>query len=248
MNDDQLLRYSRHILLPQCDITGQEKLLSSHALIIGLGGLGSPVALYLAASGVGELTFIDFDTVEVSNLQRQIAHQTIDCGTSKVESAKQSALALNPDIKINAIDKKLDESELQQLIRKADIVLDCTDNFSTRFMINQCCVNTATPLVSGAAIRMDGQVSVFNQHKSSPCYQCLYKDNGDNENNEERCSENGILAPVVGIIGCIQATETIKVLTGIGNTLDSRVLILDASTMEWRNIKLKKDPACSVCR
>ncbi|MFV1982182.1 MAG: ThiF family adenylyltransferase [Thiohalomonadales bacterium] len=244
MNDEQLLRYSRHILLPQCDVAGQEKLLSSHAVVIGLGGLGSPVALYLAASGVGELTFIDFDIVEVSNLQRQIAHQTKDCGTSKVESAKQSALDLNPDIKINTINKKISEGGLQQLISAADVVLDCTDNFSTRFMINKCCVNESTPLVSGAAIRLDGQVSVFNQHKSSPCYQCLYKDNGDSE---ERCSENGILAPVVGIIGCIQATEAIKVLTGIGNTLDSRVLILDASTMEWRNIKLKKDPTCSIC-
>lgn len=245
MNDEQLLRYSRHILLPQCDIAGQEKLLSSHALIIGLGGLGSPVALYLASAGVGELTFVDFDTVEVSNLQRQIAHQTKDCGTSKVDSAKQSALDLNPDIKINAVNKKLDDTELQKLISSADIVLDCTDNFSTRFMINQCCVNESTPLVSGAAIRMDGQVSVFNQHQSSPCYHCLYKDNGDSE---ERCSDNGVLAPVVGIIGCIQATEAIKVLTGIGTTLDSRVLILDASTMEWRNIKLKKDPACPICQ
>ena len=245
MNDEQLLRYSRHLLLPQCDIAGQEKLLASHALIIGLGGLGSPVALYLASSGVGELSFVDFDTVEVSNLQRQIAHQTKDCGTSKVESAKQSALELNPDIKINTINKKLELKELQTLVANADIVLDCSDNFSTRFMINQCCVNESTPLISGAAIRMDGQVSVFNQHKSSPCYHCLYKDNGDSE---ERCSENGVLAPVVGIIGCIQATEAIKVLTGIGNTLDSRVLILDASTMEWRNIKLKKDPTCPICR
>jgi len=244
MNDDQLLRYSRHILLPQCDVAGQEKLLSSHAVIIGLGGLGSPVALYLAASGIGELSFVDFDEVEISNLQRQIAHQTNTCGKSKVESAKQSALALNPDIKINTLDKKLSESELQKIIASADVVLDCTDNFSSRFMINRCCVNESTPLVSGAAIRMDGQVSVFNQHQSSPCYQCLYKDNGDSE---ERCSENGILAPVVGIIGCIQATEAIKVLTGIGNTLDSRVLILDAATMEWRNIKLKKDPACKIC-
>jgi molybdopterin/thiamine biosynthesis adenylyltransferase len=244
MNDDQLLRYSRHILLPQCDIAGQEKLLSSHALIIGVGGLGSPVALYLAASGVGELTFIDFDIVEMSNLQRQIAHQTKTCGLSKVESAKQSALALNPDIKINTINKKLTETELQQLIATTNVVLDCTDNFSTRFMINRCCVKESIPLVSGAAIRLDGQVSVFNQSKSSPCYQCLYKDNGDSE---ERCSENGILAPVVGIIGCIQATEAIKVLAGIGTTLDSRVLILDAGTMEWRNIKLKKDPACKIC-
>jgi len=244
MNDDQLLRYSRHILLPQCDVAGQEKLLSSHAVIIGLGGLGSPVALYLAASGIGELSFVDFDEVEISNLQRQIAHQTNTCGQSKVESAKQSALALNPDIKINTLNKKLGETELQKIITSADVVLDCTDNFSSRFMINRCCVNESTPLVSGAAIRMDGQVSVFNQHQSSPCYQCLYKDNGDSE---ERCSENGILAPVVGIIGCIQATEAIKVLTGIGNTLDSRVLILDAATMEWRNIKLKKDPACKIC-
>ncbi|VAW96035.1 Molybdopterin-synthase adenylyltransferase [hydrothermal vent metagenome] len=245
MNNEQLLRYSRHILLPQCDVTGQEKLLAAHALVIGLGGLGSPVALYLAAAGVGELTFVDFDTVEVSNLQRQIAHQTQDCGTSKVESAKQSALALNPDTKINVINKKINDAELQSLVAKADVVLDCTDNFSTRFAINQYCVIESTALVSGAAIRMDGQVSVFNQQQSSPCYHCLYKDQGDVE---QRCSDNGILAPVVGIIGCIQATEAIKVLTGIGNTLDSRVLILDASNMEWRSIKLKKDPACPVCQ
>lgn len=245
MNNEQLLRYSRHILLPQCDIAGQEKLIAAHALIIGLGGLGSPAALYLAAAGVGELTFIDFDTVEISNLQRQIAHQTKDCGLSKVTSAKQSVLALNPEIKINTIKQKLNEVELQKLISKTDVVLDCTDNFSTRFKINKCCVKESIPLVSGAAIRLEGQVSVFNQHKSSPCYQCLYKDLDDNE---ERCSENGVLAPVVGIIGCIQATEAIKILTAIGTTLDSRVLILDASTMEWRNIKLKKDPACTICQ
>ncbi len=245
MNNDQLLRYSRHILLPQCDVSGQEKLLAAHAVIIGLGGLGSPVALYLAAAGVGELTFVDFDTVEISNLQRQIAHQTQDCGSSKVESAKQSAIALNPDVKINTLNKNISDTELQSLIATADVVLDCTDNFSTRFNINKYSVIESTPLISGAAIRMDGQVSVFNQHKSSPCYQCLYKDQGDAE---ERCSDNGILAPVVGIIGCIQATEAIKILTGIGNTLDSRVLILDASNMEWRSIKLKKDPACTVCQ
>lgn len=244
MNDDQLLRYSRHILLPQCDVSGQEILLASHAVIIGLGGLGSPVALYLAAAGVGELTFIDFDSIEISNLQRQIAHKTKDCGISKVESAKQSALALNPEIKINTINQKITKQDLLKIITNADVVLDCTDNFSTRFMINQFCVKKSIPLVSGAAIRMEGQVAVFNQHKSSPCYHCLYKDNG---NSEERCSDNGILAPVVGIIGCIQATEAIKFITGIGNTLDSRVLILDASTMEWRNIKLRKDPACPIC-
>ncbi len=244
MNDNELLRYSRHIMLPQFDVAGQEKLLASTALIVGMGGLGSPVGMYLAAAGVGHLILVDFDNVELSNLQRQIMHQTADIGRPKVESARDALLRLNPDLQITPVNHQLEGSELEDWIAKADVVLDGSDNFATRFAINDACVATKTPLVSGAAIRMEGQVTVFMNDGSGPCYRCLYKDEGELDMS---CSENGVLAPVVGIIGSIQATEAIKVLSGVGETLHGRLLLLDAQHMEWRSLKLKKDPACPVC-
>jgi adenylyltransferase/sulfurtransferase len=246
MNDDQLLRYSRQIMLPQLDIDGQERLLSSHALIIGLGGLGSPVAMYLAAAGVGQLTLADFDVVDLSNLQRQIVHSQTDIGLPKVASAAQTLQSLNPEVKINAINQRLGVNKLQALVQTADIVIDASDNFSTRFAINRACALEATPLVSGAAIRLEGQVSVFtHQGNDQACYRCLYSE----DQNEEAatCSENGVLSPVVGIIGSIQATEAIKILAGFGSTLSGRLLILDASTMEFREMRLSQDPDCPVC-
>ncbi|WP_455217795.1 HesA/MoeB/ThiF family protein [Kaarinaea lacus] len=246
MNDDQLLRYSRQIMLPQLDYEGQQKLLDSHALVIGLGGLGSPVAMYLAAAGVGTLTLVDFDQVDLSNLQRQIVHQTSRIGTPKVESAKQTLNSLNPEVDIRTINQKLEGEDLRAAVRNADIVIDASDNFSTRFAINEACALESTPLVSGAAVRMEGQVSVFpHQGQGQPCYNCLYSPNQGDELGT--CSDNGVLSPVVGIIGSIQATEAIKVLAGIGQPLSGRLLTLDATTMEFREIRLRQDPGCPVC-
>lgn len=244
MNDDQLLRYSRQIMLPQIDVTGQQKLLDSTTLIIGMGGLGSPVALYLAAAGVGHLMLVDFDEVELSNLQRQILHTSKDIGKPKVNSASETLSDINPEIKITPINKKLDKAELKKYAEQADVVIDGTDNFATRFMVNEACVKTQTPLISGAAIRMEGQLSVFMNDGTGACYRCLYREDGEEE---LRCSENGVLAPVVGVIGSLQAVEAIKVLTGIGETLSDRLLIMDALHMDMRILKLKKDPACPVC-
>ena len=244
MNDEQLLRYSRQIMLPQIDVAGQEKLLASRVLIIGMGGLGSPVAMYLASAGIGHLVLVDDDKVELSNLQRQIAHGMSDLNLTKVESAKQTLLNLNPDITITTCDYRLDDKKLNAEIKLADIVIDGTDNFTTRFAINTACVKNQTPLVSGAAIRMEGQVSVFNKTPASPCYRCLYKDEGELDTS---CSTNGVLSPLVGIIGSIQATEAIKVLLDIGDCLDGKLLMLDALHMELRTLKLKKDPQCPTC-
>lgn len=245
MNDEQLLRYSRQIMLPQVDANGQQKLLDSRVLVIGMGGLGSPVAMYLAAAGVGTLVLADFDSVDLSNLQRQIAHGSADIGRPKVESARDTLLSLNPEIKVITHNQKLEGEALAYEVDAADVVVDASDNFATRFMINDVCVEHRTPLVSGAAIRMEGQVAVFhNERDDSPCYRCLYKDEGELE---QTCSENGVLAPVVGIIGSIQATEAIKVLLGLGETLAGRLLLLDALTMEWRTLKLRKDSCCAVC-
>jgi len=244
MNDEQLLRYSRQIMLPQIDVAGQQKLLGSTALIIGMGGLGSPVALYLAAAGVGHLMLVDFDDVELSNLQRQILHTSNDIGKAKVDSAYQTLVSINPDIKITPINKQLDKAALMGYVKQSDIVIDGTDNFTTRFTVNETCVASKTPLVSGAAIRMEGQLTVFMNDGKGACYRCLYQD----ENGEElRCSENGVLAPVVGVIGSLQAVEAIKILTGIGETLNNRLLVMDALHMDLRILKLKKDPACPVC-
>ncbi len=242
MNDQQLLRYSRQIMLPQVDIAGQQRLLDSHVLIVGMGGLGSPVAIYLAAAGVGTLVLCDFDTVELTNLQRQIVHTTTSLGRLKVESARETLLALNPEVQVVTISERLVGAALAREVGKADLVIDASDNFATRFLLNDACVAARKPLVSGAAIRMEGQVSVFhNERAGSPCYRCLYGDEGELE---QSCATNGVLAPVVGIIGSIQATEALKVLLGIGDTLDGRLLLLDALTMEWRTLKLRRDPAC----
>lgn len=245
MNDDQLLRYSRQIMLPNFDIDGQQKLLDAHVLIMGLGGLGSPVAMYLAAAGVGKLTLVDFDQVELTNLQRQIIHNTETLNQSKVESAATSIHKLNPGIETVCINQKLEETELQNLLADVSLLVDATDNFASRFMINRACYNTHTPLVSGAAIRMEGQVSVFDfSDPESPCYRCLYDEEGDEDTS---CSENGVMAPMVGIIGSIQAMEAIKLISNYGETLTGKLLISDAMYQEWRSMKFKKAPNCPVC-
>jgi len=232
-------------MLPQLDVAGQQKLSDAHVVIIGIGGLGSPAALYLTAAGVGTLTLVDFDKVELTNLQRQIVHHTSDIAKPKVESARHNLLAINPEIEINAIDIKPDQPTLSALAQKADVVIDASDNYETRFAVNRACVEQRTPLVSAAAIRFEGQISVFDKRlDSSPCYQCLYPNSGDEA---ETCSENGILAPVVGIIGSLQALESIKVICGIGEPLVGRLLILDALTMNWHSVLLKRDPACPLC-
>ncbi|MCK5697259.1 MAG: molybdopterin-synthase adenylyltransferase MoeB [Gammaproteobacteria bacterium] len=246
MNDDQLLRYSRQIMLPSVGIEGQEKLLNARVLIMGMGGLGSPIAMYLASAGVGHLVVCDFDEVDLSNLQRQIIHSSTQrIGQNKAESAKDTLLQLNPDIKVTALTQKLDSQALSHQAQQADVVIDGTDNFESRFLLNKMCFQAHTPLVSGAAIRMEGQVIVFANHGKGPCYHCLYKD--DAEDTATTCSENGVLAPIVGIIGSIQAIEALKIILSIGKTLESRLLLLDAYTMEWRTLKLPIDPHCPVC-
>jgi len=246
MNDDQLLRYSRHILLPQIGIPGQEKLIKSRALIIGLGGLGSPVAMYLAASGIGELILCDNDNVDLTNLQRQAIHNSETVGMSKVQSATKAIAKINPEIRVVAIQKYVDEERLQELVKKADVVIDASDNFVTRHAINQVCVTHRKPLVSGAAIRFNGQVSVFDLSSSaSPCYHCLFSKDGSNK--DMHCAIMGVFSPLVGIIGCMQAAEAIKILLNIGRTLNGRLMLLDGLTMEWRSVKLNKDPACAIC-
>ena len=246
MNDDELLRYSRQIMLPQIGIEGQQQLADSHALILGLGGLGSPLAMYLAAAGVGKLTLVDFDEVDLSNLQRQIIHSTDDIGRAKTDSAKSRLQSINPLIEINTINVRLDEKSLCEAISDVDVVLDGSDNFATRFMVNRACLAKRKPLVSAAAIRMEGQLGVFRcDDPHAPCYQCLYQDTGEENTN---CSENGVLAPVVGVLGSLQALEAIKVLLDLGETLSGKLQVFDAMTMEWRTINLRKDPNCLACK
>ena len=240
---NQLLRYSRQIILPQVDTHGQQTLLDSHALVIGLGGLGSAAATYLAAAGVGQLTLVDRDRVELSNLQRQIAHRHPDIGRPKAESARDNLLALNPEIQITAINSRLDETLLMRLVGAADVVLDCSDNFPTRFAINRACVTARKPLVSGAAIRLEGQVAVFRP--GGPCYQCLFRD--ETGEATESCEQAGVLGPLVGVIGSLQALETTKLLLGLGKTLDGRLLLFDAECTVFRELKLKRDPHCPTC-
>ncbi|MCG6974784.1 MAG: molybdopterin-synthase adenylyltransferase MoeB [Acidiferrobacterales bacterium] len=244
LNDEQLLRYSRQIMLPNVDVAGQERLLASRVLIVGIGGLGAPVAMYLAASGVGHLALADHDTVELSNLQRQIIHDSDSLGMTKVASAAGRLAKLNPGITVSTIDHKMSRDELVEQAHLADVIVDATDNFETRFLLNEVSVQQQTPLVSGAAIRTEGQISVFVPGDDQPCYRCLYHEGPELE---ETCSENGVLSPLVGIIGSIQAMETVKLLLGIGDALVGRLLVLDALQMEWRTIRLKKDPACPVC-
>lgn len=246
VNDQQLLRYSRHILLPQIAYEGQEKLAQSHALIVGAGGLGSPTALYLGAGGVGKLTICDFDNVDLTNLQRQVIHTTQSVGINKAVSAQQSLQAINPEISIIPILKKSTEEEFTALAREADVVIDCSDNFRTRYTLNRICFNLKKPLVSGAAIGFEGQITVFDfRHEDSPCYHCLFPDMGADD--EMRCAENGVFAPLVGMIGTAQAAEAMKLLLGIGESLQGRLLLLDSLAMEWRSIKLSRDPGCAVC-
>ena len=246
MNDDQLLRYSRHILLDDVGIEGQQRLVDSHVLIVGAGGLGSPVALYLAASGVGHITIADHDTVDLTNLQRQIAHTTARVGHPKVESASQAMLALNPEVRVTALAHKLDAAQLDTLVPTVTVVVDCCDNFETRQAVNAACVKHKVPLVSGAAIRMDGQLSVYDaRDDTSPCYACIFPP--DQAPEEVMCSTMGVLAPLVGVIGTMQAMETVKLITGMGSRLTGRLQMLDGRGMEWNEVRLQRNPSCPVC-
>ncbi len=244
MNDDQLLRYGRQILLPEIDLHGQQRIKDATVLVIGLGGLGSAISFYLAGAGVGHLLLNDFDAVDKSNLQRQIVHQEASVGMNKAQSARQTLQRLNSDIEIQAIEEKLDRQALLELAAGCDVIVDGSDNFATRHLINEISLLSGKPLVSGAAIRLEGQVSVFNTQADSPCYACLY--GTDNSDDHMTCSENGVLAPLVGIIGSIQAMETLKLIVGFGETLDKRLLVLDAKTMNIRTLKLAQDPSC-IC-
>ena len=246
MNDQQLLRYSRHILLDEIDIEGQEKLLAAHALIIGAGGLGSPAALYLASAGVGTITLVDDDTVDLTNLQRQILHTTARVGQAKVLSGQQTLNEINPTINIVTLKERVSGERLDELVRNASVVLDCSDNFATRHAINRACVANRVPLVSGAAIKFDGQISVFDKRdENAPCYSCLFPE--DQQFEEVNCGTMGVFAPLVGIIGSMQAAEALKLIAGIGESLTGRLLLLDARTMEWSSIKFARNAICSVC-
>ena len=245
MDDEQLLRYSRQIMLPEIDAEGQLRLSQARVLIIGLGGLGSAASIYLSAAGIGHLVLVDFDEVDLSNLQRQVVHQTADIGRPKVESAKEHLLAINPHVQITTLDHALEDEELEQQVLQADVVVDASDNFQTRFAINTACVKTGTPLVSGAAIRFEAQISVFDSNRDeSPCYRCLY---GDDATIEETCTANGVMSPLLGIIGSIQAAETMKLIMDIGEPLIGKLLLVDIMRMEWHTAKLRKDPQCPVC-
>jgi len=244
MDQKQLDRYARQIRLPQIGEQGQQKILDSSALIVGMGGLGSPAALYLAAAGIGKLVINDFDIVEASNLQRQIIHTDRSIGENKVDSAKQGIEAINPECEVETIYYQIDGDELKSTIDGVDIVLDCTDNFPTRFEVNRYCVETATPLVSGAAIRLEGQIMNYQPGIQSPCYQCLYTKVYENA---ETCEMEGVLGPVVGVIGTMQALQTLLILTGQGEPLIGKLLLLDAASMEWQGVTLPRNPACPVC-
>lgn len=246
MDDQQLLRYSRHILLNEIGIEGQSKLLAAKALIIGAGGLGSPAAFYLASAGVGSITIVDHDQVDLTNLQRQILHTEDRVGMNKVDSAKLTLTQLNPHITINALAEKVDAARLNELISAADIVLDCSDNFATRHAVNAACVAHRKPLVSGAAIGFDGQCSVFDsRNENTPCYACIFP--ADLHVEEVACSTMGVFAPLVGIIGTTQAAEALKVIMHLGTSLAGKLLMLDARTMEWQQIKAQRNPHCAVC-
>jgi len=246
MDDAQLLRYSRHILLDEIGIEGQQRLLRSHALVIGAGGLGSPVALYLGSAGVGRITLIDDDRVDLTNLQRQIAHNLARVGQPKAESAAAAIAAINPDVQVQALVQRADRATLDALLTQADVVLDCSDNFETRHAVNAACVRHAKPLVAGAAIRFDGQVSVYDaRDPTCPCYACVFPPDAAFE--EVQCSTMGVFAPLVGIIGTLQAAEALKLLIGIGTSLAGRLQMLDARTMQWSDMRLVKQPNCRVC-
>jgi len=246
MNDDQLLRYSRHILLDEIGVEGQARLLAGHALVIGAGGLGSPVALYLGTAGVGRLTLVDHDTVDLTNLQRQIAHNLARVGRPKAESARETIAAINPDVQVQAVTQRADATWLAQAVAEADVVLDCSDNFATRHAVNAACVAQRKPLVSGAAIGFDGQISVYDTRRDdAPCYACLFPPEATFE--EVRCATMGVFAPLVGIIGTMQAAEALKLLAGVGSSLAGRLQMLDARSMEWTEIRMARQPGCPVC-
>ena len=246
MDDDQLLRYSRHILLNEIGIEGQAKILGAHVLIIGAGGLGSPVALYLGSAGVGRITIVDDDVVDVTNLQRQIAHTMARVGQAKTASAQVAIEAINPEVRVTSIAARADAALLAQWVAQVDVVVDCSDNYKTRHAINAACVKHRKPLVSGAAIRFDGQVSVFDARLAqSPCYACVFPP--DDSFEETRCATMGVLAPMVGIIGAMQAAEVLKLLSGAGQSLVGRMLMLDGLAMEWNEIRVGRDAGCSVC-
>ncbi len=246
MSDDQLLRYSRHILLDELGVEGQDRLLASHALVIGAGGLGSPVAMYLGTAGVGTITIVDHDTVDLTNLQRQIAHDLARVGTPKASSAALTIAAINPDVRVVALQERADAARLATLVAAADVVLDCSDNFATRHAVNAACVAHRKPLVSGAAIGFDGQISVYDTRVAdAPCYGCVFPAEATLE--EVRCATMGVFAPLVGIIGTMQAAEALKLLAGVGSSLAGRLQMLDARSMEWTEIRVARNPTCSVC-
>ena len=246
MDDAQLLRYSRHILLTELGPDAQEKFAAARALIVGIGGLGNPAAQFLGAAGVGALTLCDADRVDLTNLQRQLLYSTPDIGRPKVDAAAARLGAINPDVRIERVATRVGDAELERLVDAADVVLDCTDNFATRHAINRACVRAHKPLVSGAALRFDGQIAVFDVREAqSPCYHCLFGEGDELE--ETRCATMGVFAPLVGIVGATQAGEALKLIAGVGETLAGRLLILDALTMQWRDVRVPRDPACPVC-
>ena len=246
MTDDQLLRYSRHLLLNEIGVEGQEKILQSHVLVIGAGGLGSPVVLYLATAGVGRITLVDDDVVDVTNLQRQIAHNMADVGDYKANSAMKKVANINTDVQVIPILQRADAVRLDSLVKDADVVIDCCDNFATRHAINAACVNHRKPLVSGAAIRFDGQITVFDSRSdASPCYACIFPPDASLE--ETRCATMGVFAPLVGIIGSMQAAEALKLISGAGVSLSGRLQMLDGRDMSWNEVRFKRDATCSVC-
>jgi molybdopterin/thiamine biosynthesis adenylyltransferase len=246
MNDEQLLRYSRHILLDDIGIEGQQRLLDAHALIIGAGGLGSPVALYLGSAGVGRLTIVDDDTVDLTNLQRQIAHDSSRIGQPKAESARRSVLALNPGVEVRALQQRAGAEQLDRLVQDADVVIDCCDNFRTRHAVNAASVAHRRPLVAGAAVGFDAQVSVYDRRvPDCPCYACIFPAEATVE--ETNCATMGVFAPLVGIIGSLQAAEALKLIAGVGTSLAGQLLLLDARTMQWQTLQVARDPACHVC-
>ena len=246
MNDEQLLRYSRHILLDEVGIEGQERVLASHALVIGAGGLGSPVALYLGSAGVGRITLVDHDVVDLTNLQRQVAHTTDRVGQPKVESAAQAVRAINPSVEVTCLQQRADTALLDEWVPQATVVLDCSDNYATRHAVNAACIRHGKPLVAGAVIRFDGQVMVFDpRDAASPCYACMFTPEAEFE--EVQCSTMGVFAPLVGVIGAMQAAEALKLISGAAPAITGRLLMLDGRTMEWNTMKVPRDPACVVC-
>ncbi|TQV77539.1 molybdopterin-synthase adenylyltransferase MoeB [Aliikangiella marina] len=244
LSDEQLLQYSRQIMLPQIDIEGQNKLLNARVLVLGLGGLGSPVAMYLATAGVGSLTLVDDDQVDLTNLQRQVIHRIDSIEKPKVDSAAETLKALAPTCRLQCFNERMAESDLSKLVSQVDLVVDCCDNFETRFMINRVCFSNKTPLVSGAAIRWEGQVSTFTMQANTPCYRCVYE---EDVHSDQSCAHNGVVAPLVGVIGSMQALEAVKVITGAGEPASGKLLLFDGLSMEWRTIKFKPRKGCPVC-